>query len=301
METLLIVGTGDVASRLIPAALERYRVFALTRDRFRADQLAARGVGPIVGDLDDPASLAPLTGLADRVVHLAPPTETGTHDMRTRALLSVLSKREMVAQGSLRAPCPRRLVYISTTGVYGDCGGERIDETRPANPGNDRARRRVDAERAVADWAPLQGTSLAVLRVPGIYAADRLPVERLRKGTPALRPEDDVFTNHIHADDLAAIVLKALERDDSQGIFNTTDDTEMKMGDYFDLVADRFALPRPPRISRAEARERIPPALLSFMSESRRIGNARMKAALGVVLRYPTVYEGVPFADKAST
>lgn len=293
MEKLLIVGAGDVASRMIPAVVARYRVFALTRNPSTADRLAAHGVQPIVGDLDDPASLAPLAGLAERVVHLAPPQETGGEDRRTRALLGALTTSKMVAQGSPPKAVVRRLVYISTTGVYGDCGGEWIDESRPVNPTTDRARRRVDAEAAVTEWSRAEGPSVAILRVPGIYAADRLPLERLRRGTPVLRAEDDVFTNHIHADDLANIITLALERDDATGVFNAIDDTQMTMGDYFDLVADRFGLPRPPRIARGGALDRIPPALLSFMSESRRIRNDRMKRELGIVLRYPTVSEGV--------
>lgn len=300
METLLVVGAGDVAWRAIPALVRRYRVFALTRDHYRADRLAHAGVGPIVGDLDDPASLAPLAGLADRVAHLAPPPESGPYDPRTRTLIDALERRAIVAQGGTFSPAIKRFVYVSTTGVYGDCGGAEVDETRPVNPATDRARRRVDAENALGEWARARGTSLAILRVPGIYAADRLPIERLKKGTAALRAEDDVFTNHIHADDLAAIVVAALERDGADGVFNTADDSQMKMGEWFDLVADRFGLPRAPRIAREDARTRISPALLSFMSESRRIVSERMKRELGVVLRYPTVHAGVEAAWKES-
>lgn len=304
METLLVVGCGDVAWRAIPALVGRYRVFALTRDHYRADQLAHAGVGPIVGDLDDPASLAPLAGLADRVAHLAPPPESGSSDPRTRTLISALSRpissRSIVAQGGSFSPAIKRFVYVSTTGVYGDCGGDSIDETRAVNPTTDRARRRVDAEAALDGWARACGTSLAILRVPGIYAADRLPIERLKKGTAALRDEDDVFTNHIHADDLAAILVAALERDAATGVFNTSDDSSLKMGEWFDLVADRFGLPRAPRISRDEAKGRISPALLSFMSESRRIVSERMKRELGVRLRYPTVHAGLDAAWKES-
>jgi nucleoside-diphosphate-sugar epimerase len=301
MQKLLIIGPGDIAKRALPALLSRYKVFALVRDHYAAEQLAAAGVGPIVGDLDRVETLAPLVGLADRIVHLAPPPESGTLDTRTSALLNVLAPRRassetqrgaMVAQGS--QALPERIVYVSTSGVYGDCGGARIDETHPVNPATDRARRRLHAEVAVCEWGTHHQISLAVLRVPGIYAADRLPLERLRKGTPALRVEDDVYTNHIHADDLAAIVVSALERDRAFGVFNIADDSEMKMGDYFDLVADRHGLPRPPRIARADAAGRISPMLLSFMSESRRLDTTRMKETLGIQLRYPTVHDGVP-------
>ncbi len=189
---------------------------------------------------------------------------------------------------------PRRVVYLGTSGVYGDCGGAYVDESRAVAPQSDRARRRADAESALAEWGSARGVEIVILRVPGIYAADRLPLERLRKGTPVLRAEDDGYTNHIHADDLAAICVRALERDAPAGVYNASDDSELKMGDWFDLVADRHGLQRPPRIARADAERLIPPALLSFMRESRRLVNRRLKDALGIALRYPTVFEGVP-------
>ncbi len=288
MKTLLVVGCGDVARRALPALVARWRVSALVR---RADaDLAQRGVAQIVGDLDRPETLVPIGAGFDAVLHLAPPPESGPGDPRTAHLVAALS-----AQGML----PERFVYISTSGVYGDCAGARIDETRAPNPGTARAQRRVDAERLLLDWGAAQGVNVAVLRVPGIYAADRLPLERLKKGTPVLACEDDVFTNHVHADDLAAICVAALERATPGAIYNASDDSELRMGDYFDLVADRFDLPRPPRIRRAEAERVIPPMLLSFMSESRRLVNARMKRELGVVLAYPTVFEGVPHGHAA--
>jgi nucleoside-diphosphate-sugar epimerase len=129
---------------------------------------------------------------------------------------------------------------------------------------------------------------LAILRAPGIYAQTRLPLDRLKQGTPVLRSEDDVFTNHIHADDLARATVAAVFRGKPNRAYNVTDDAALKMGDWFDAVADAFRLPRPPRVSWEEAEERIAPLLLSFMSESRRLANARMKRELRLHLRYPT-------------
>jgi nucleoside-diphosphate-sugar epimerase len=192
------------------------------------------------------------------------------------------------------------MVYVSTSGVYGDCGGARVDESRAVRPQTDRARRRVDAARQLALWCSERGVVLVILRAPGIYAADRLPLERLRAGTPVLRAEDDVYTNHIHAEDLASIVVRALDEGSPAGTYNASDDSEIRMGDWFDLVAERAGLPRPPRIARAEAAGRIRPELLSFMSESRRLANRRMKETLGVRLRYPTVFEGVPTPPEAA-
>ncbi len=154
---------------------------------------------------------------------------------------------------------------------------------------NARAQRRVDAEQVLRRWARRAQSRLSILRVPGIYAADRLPVERLQKGTPALRDEDDVHTNHIHADDLAQIIARAIFRAQPLRVYHTVDDSDLKMGEYFDAVADAFGLPHPARLPRAELAQQVSPMLLSFMSESRRLKNERMKAELGVRLRYPTV------------
>ena len=282
MERLLIVGVGDVARRALPALVARYDTLAMVR---AAGPAVPTGVRLAIGDLDLPATLAPLAGAADVVLHLAPPDETRDGDVRTRNLIIALSGARIL---------PRRLVYISTSGVYGDCAGARIDESRPVNPQSARAARRVDAERTVIEWGASAGVQTTILRVPGIYSADRLPVERLKRGTPVLREEDDVYTNHVHADDLAAICVRALEADAPPGIYNAADDSELKMGQWFDLVADRFGLPRAPRVSRAEAARVISPMLLSFMSESRRLVNRLMKEVLGIRLRYPTVFEGVP-------
>jgi nucleoside-diphosphate-sugar epimerase len=281
MEKLLIIGCGDVARRALPQLTQRYRVAALSRH----PQALPPGVEPVSADLDTLETPAWRGFSADCILHSAPPGEGGATDMRTRRLIAGLS-----AAGAL----PQRLVYISTSGVYGDCGGDWVDESRQVNPMSDRARRRVDAESALLAWGAAEGVKVSVLRAPGIYAADRLPVDRLRRGTPALRDEDDVFTNHIHADDLAAICVAALERASPGGLYNASDDSALKMAAWFDLVAERAGLSPPPRVSRADAQQQINPALLSFMSESRRLSNARMKKELAVVLRYPTVFDGVP-------
>jgi len=286
VENLLIIGCGDIARRALPELQRRHRVAALVRSPDPA--LDAADVEQIVGDLDDAASLVALCGRAGGIVHLAPPAGTGALDTRTRSLLAALAPR---GRGAM---LPRRFVYLSTSGVYGDCAGEWVDETRPPSPRTERALRRLDAERALGDWGERNKVEIVILRVPGIYAADRLPLERLARGTPALRPEEDVYTNHIHADDLAGILVTALESTRARGVYNASDDGPMKMGDFFDFVADRTGLARPPRISREEAARLLPPELLSFMSESRRLSNRRLKAELGVRLRYSTVRDGVP-------
>jgi nucleoside-diphosphate-sugar epimerase len=293
VETLLIVGCGDIARRALPLLAQRYRVCALVRSPDRG--LAALGVEQIEGDLDVPESLGPVAACAHRVAHLAPPAQAGLQDSRTRNLLAALS-----AASRSGAMLPRRFVYLSTSGVYGDCAGERVDEDRAPRPRTERAIRRLDAEAAISEWGAREGVETVILRVPGIYARDRLPLDRLARGTPALRPEEDVYTNHIHADDLAAILAAGLQSARASGIYNASDDSEIKMGDWLDLVADRSGLARPRRVSRAEASRLVPADLLSFMSESRRLSNSRMKAELGVGLRYPTVADGLASVELAA-
>ena len=281
MRRLLIIGCGDVATRALPALRAHYeRIYALTRTRERFSALRTLGVVPVSGDLDDPATLHALGGLGQEVLHCAPPPSQGTRDTRSIHLIAALSRA---------AVPPRQLVYISTTGVYGDCAGDVVAETRPVNPQTDRARRRADAERRLRQWGRRCRVRVCVLRAPGIYSEARLPLARLRAGVPAVSPEEDAYTNHIHADDLAAMVVLVFRRGWPGRLYNAADDTCLKMGDYFDLVADRFGLPRPPRISRDEARRSLPANQWSFMNESRRVLNRRMKHELGFRLRYPTV------------
>ena len=280
MQRLLIIGSGDVARRAASWFRQHFRVFALVRRQEQAEAWRAAGVMPLLGDLDDPASLGRLTGLAERVLHLAPPPREGEHDRRTRNLLAALSRG-----GSL----PRRLVYVGTTGVYGNCDGACIDETRPRRPESARARRRLDAELVLRQWGARQQVPVLLLRAPGIYARERLPLERLRAGLPALLPAEDVFTNHIHADDLAWACCLALFHGGAGRSFNVVDASDLKMGEYFDLVADACGLPRPPRLPRAELARHLAPLQLSFMAESRRIANRRVTRELGLRYRHPTV------------
>ena len=284
--TLLIVGCGDVGLRVVKLLRGRYRLLALTASAQRVGELREAGVVPLLGDLDDAATLGRLAGLADAVLHLAPPPLQGRTDPRTARLLQALARQGRV----------RRIVYGSTSGVYGDCGGVQIDETRAVNPGTDRAHRRVDAEARLRWYGQAMGVRVTLLRIPGIYAGDRAgghPRERLARGTPVLSADDDVFTNHIHADDLARACVAALVRGLPQRVVHACDDSDLKMGDYFDLAADLEGLPRPRRITRAQAGTELSPMSMSFMSESRRLSNRRLKTELKLRLRHATVHTGL--------
>ena len=284
--TLLIVGCGDIGLRVVALLKRRWRLIALTSSALRCDTLRAAGVEPLVGDLDRPETLARLAGLADAVLHLAPPPPQGRSDPRTANLLHALARRGRV----------RRIVYASTSGVYGNCDGARFDETRAVNPGTERARRRVDAEQRLRWYGRAFGARVTLLRIPGIYAGNRAgghPRERLARGAPVLDAAHDVFTNHIHADDLARACVAALHRGRPQRVLHVCDDTGMKMGDYFDLAADLEGVARPHRITPAQARAELSPMQLSFMGESRRLVNTRLKRELRLRLRYPTVAQGL--------
>ena len=289
MQKILIIGSGDVARRILPHLAGRYRVFALLRNAARAADWRQAGAQPLLADLDDASSLGRIAGLAEVVLHLAPPPNQGQRDTRTKHLLAALGKGKSL---------PRCLIYVSTTGVYGDCGGAAIDETRPLNAESPRASRRVDAEQRLRAWGTRNRVKVCILRAPGIYAADRLPLERLERNLPALAAADDVFTNHIHADDLAAACVAAMRHGQANRSYNVVDDSDLKMADYFDQVADAFALPHPPRLTREAASTALSPMQMSFMRESRRIGNRRIKQELKLRLAFPSVTDGIADAVK---
>lgn len=284
---MLIIGCGDIGQRTAGQLPRTLRLLALTSSPERRPALRAQGITPLCGNLDDPQSLLRLSGLATRVLHLAPPPSEDRDDPRTRNLLRALQLRG----------APRALVYGSTSGVYGDCQGALVNETRALAATTPRALRRADAEMSVRLLGRRTSrVRTSILRIPGIYAPDReggTPEARLRKGTPVLERSDDVFTNHIHADDLARACAKALWCGRPQRIYNVNDDSEMRMGDYFDFAADLYGLPRPPRVQREAAHGQLSLMLLSFMSESRRMDNTRMKHELRLRLRYPTVNTGL--------
>lgn len=291
---LLIVGCGDIGLRVAALALPRWRVLALTSSPQRVAVLRAAGIVPIQGNLDIPHTLSRVARLApDAVLMLAPPSDGNpASDSRSRHLLDSLRPVRMLATGAKPA---LRAVYVGTSGVYGDCGGACVAETRPCAAQTPRARRRCDAERQWREAGRRNGWQVSLLRVPGIYdGSSRSPRARIERGVPVLRTEDDVFTSHIHADDLARLCMMALMRGKPGRVYNVADRTELRMGDYFDLAADLYGLPRPPRVARSAAGAAgLGPMSLSFMSESRRLDTTRMENELGLRLRYADVTAGL--------
>jgi len=283
MSDIVIVGCGYVGERLARQYLDAGEsVIGLVRSRDGLERLAAAGIPAMRLDLsgDDPIPCA-LAGA--RLFHLAPPPSQGREDLYTRRLIQAFDQ----------AGHPRRLVYISTTGVYGDCAGAWIDEDWPTRPTLERSLRRLDAEDALRGWSRDQGGELIVLRVAGIYGPGRLPLERLRHGLPLVRPEEAPYSNRIHVDDLVAVCVAAMERGRPGAIFNVSDGHPTTMTDYFIQVAKAAGLPQPPLISLAEATTHLSEGMLGYMSESRRLSNRRLREELGIELRYPTLAEGL--------
>ncbi len=273
---LLIVGCGKVGLRIVARLNRRFRVFATTTSPAQCQVLRRAGATPMLLDLDGrPANW--IAGLAPRVICLAPPPPARSTDTRIAHLLQLLRRR------------PRRFVYISTTGVYGDRRGAWVDETASPAPITERALRRADAERR----ARAHPWHASVLRVPGIYGPGRLPTERLRRAVPAPLPAEDVLTNHIHIDDLARICVASLFRAAPRRVYNAVDDSCLALGEYLDLVADRFGLPRAPRLPREALRRAVSPTQFSFFEESRRLRNRRIKSELRMRLWFPTVHDGL--------
>ena len=282
--TVLVIGCGDIGRRV--AALEQQAgnpVAALARSASSAANLISRNIEVLPGDLDQPASLnARSAAPPDVLYYLAPPPAAGDDDSRLRNWLRSPQ------------PLPRRFVYISTSGVYGDCGGAWINEDWPLNPRSERGKRRLDAENQLRAWSRDHGVELIILRVPGIYGPGRLPVERVRQGVPVLIEADAPWSNRIHADDLADACFAAARRGRSVQAFNISDGHPTTMTDYFWRIADLYGLPRPPAITMEEARRVLSPSMLSFLEESKRLDTRRMREELGVAPRYPDLASGLP-------
>ena len=279
---VFIIGCGDIGSRLADLCMAQdLAVTALARTPQRAELLGQRGITACPGNLDLAPPTLHLPATIETLVYLAPPPPVGAVDPRITHCLAALPTP------------PSRIVYISTSGVYGDAGGRWIDEDHPAAPITERALRRWNAECQLQDYAVKHGCGLVILRVPGIYGKGRLPEARIREGLPVVLPEEAPWSNRIHADDLAQACLKASLGSVQHGIFNVSDGHPSTMTDYFWQVADHLKLPRPSAIPLDQARQILSPAMMSFHEESKRLRNDRLRAILGVDLLYPSLAEGL--------
>lgn len=280
---MLIVGCGDVGRRVGRLAAQTGESpRCLVRSADSAAACAAAGLTAMAVDLDCAAPVAGDLAAHREIFYFAPPPPSGSSDSRMQRLL-----------GALPATGARRIVYISTTGVYGNCEGAWVDETRPCNAQVDRARRRLDAERQLLAWRDAGGGEVIILRVAGIYGPGKLPLTRLQQQVPMIGEDDAPYTNRIHIDDLVTVCLTAMARGRDGEAYNVSDGVPGNMRDYFDRVADLFGLPRAPLISLGEARETLSPGMLSYLGESRRLDNGKMLRDLGITLRYPDLQHGL--------
>ena len=283
-QDVLIVGCGDIGLR-VARILETSscEVTGLTRAAKGAERLRRARVEPVIGDLDDAESLAELPTGGKLVFYLAPPPGGGPVDRRMRNFCAAVGGEKV----------PGKVVYMSTSGVYGDCGGARVTEETPVNPQTSRAQRRVDAEMTLLEWGRANKVPVVILRVTGIYGPGRLPLARLQQGHPVLNEKESPPTNRIHADDLAAVCVAAAEKAADGEIFNVSDGQSGTMTGYFNAIADLLELPRPQQVSMAEANQVMTPMMLSYLKESRRMDNRKMIEQLGVVLQYPDLESGL--------
>ncbi len=289
-QRVLIVGCGDLGRRVGRLWREHgIPVAGLARREETLGAMQAAGIAPLQGDLDDPASLPPLEVADGFVYHFAPPPGQGRSDPRLGNLLQHLAA----------GPLPRRIVLLSTSGVYGDRGGALVSESDPPAPGTDRGWRRLDAERRLQAFGEANGIETVILRVGGIYGPGRLPARRLRAGTPIVPPEQAPRTNRIQVDDLATVCVAAARRGRAGEVYNVSDGGDGNMTEYFDAVADFLGLPRPPRIDRDEALRSLSPGMVSYLRESRRLDCRKMREELGVRLRYPDLASGLAACREA--
>ena len=282
LDTVLIIGCGDIGRRIAALYLKRgWPVDGVARSADTLANMRAHGIQIHAADLDRPETLQGLPTAQAVIFYLAPPPSEGAEDARMRGFLSFLPSTGL----------PEKIVYISTSGVYGDCQGAWVTEDAPTQPQHDRSRRRLSAELALLAFQEHTQVPVAILRVGGIYGPDRLPLERIKRKEPVLRLAECGYTNRIHADDLAAVCVAAAEY--GHGIYNVSDGHPGTMSEYFFQIADLFGLPRPPEISLSEARQRISATMLSYLEESRRLDNRKMLVELGVKLKFPTLEAGL--------
>lgn len=281
--SILIIGCGDIGQRVARQHIQRgHHVIALARSPIREQHLRAQDINVISGDLDKPSSLHALPASGALVYYFAPPPGEGEADPRMTNFLA-----------ALQAQRPAKFIYLSTSGVYGDCKGAWVTEDTPANPHTLRAKARLAAEKALTLWSAQHSVPSVILRVGGIYGASRFPIERVRQALPVVNAEECPFTNRIHEDDLATVCLAAAERGKAGEIYNVSDGSSSTLTDYYNALADHFGLPRPPQISLAEAQRVLSPGILSYLNESRRMDNRKMLDELSVTLRYPTLQAGL--------
>ena len=283
----VVFGCGDIGRRtvkwLLSSGVDAENVYAYVNTSKSAELCARMKVIALTVDLDKTIRDVSLCHEAD-LYYTVPPQKSGDLDQRSRALLENWQDNKIT---------PKKVVLISTTGVYGDCDGQWVDESTPINPHSARAKRRCDSEEVWLKWGRSNKVPVIVLRVPGIYSFSRLPRQRLIKRTPVVNPQECGFTNRIHADDLAQVCVKAMELGVGGEVFNVTDGTPGKISEYLQAAAHVLGMEPLPQISMREAHKVLSAGMLSYLGESRKISNKKMLEDLDVVLNFPDMLQGI--------
>ena len=283
----VILGCGDVGRRIIaqltssPVSLadsiSDSSILACTRSAQARQNNALLGVQSIELDIDKAHAL-PAEIQGSDLYYLIPPPKQGTIDTRSRRVIELLSEQGLA---------PKKIVLISTTGVYGDCRGEWVTEKSTTSPQTERGQRRLDSERQWLAWCEDYNVAINVLRVPGIYAFSRIPRQRLENKTPVVRAQESGYSNRIHADDLAMVAISAMHEPIAGEVFNVTDGSPGKISEYLQAACVVLGLPPLAEISMREAQAELSSGMLSYLSESRKISNQKMLSTLKVTLAYP--------------
>ncbi len=285
MLNAIIIGCGDIGIRVGQRLQQQYQVTGIVRSTESAVKLESLGFNMAIFDLDQPGSTLPIMPDNSLIFYFAPPTESGDQDLRMKNFLSTLESTSST---------PARIIYISTTAVYANSKGEWINEQTPTQPASSRGKRRLDAEQQLIEFQRHHPVSISILRVSGIYSANRLPFRQIKARQPILQLEIAPFSNRIHADDLASIcIAAALNTNQSTAIFNVSDGNPGSISQYFKEVALTFNLQTPPEISWEAAQQTLSPGMLSYLRESKRIESHLIKQELGVTLCYPTLASGL--------
>jgi len=286
MLNAIIIGCGDIGIRVGQRLQQQhYQVTGIVRSAESAAKLESLGFKAVIFDLDQPGLPLPTIQTYNLIFYFAPPTEDGEHDLRMKNLLSTLTPT---------SEPPARIIYISTTAVYADSKGKWINEQTPAQPGSSRGKRRLDAEQQLIEFQHHHPVNISILRVSGIYSANRLPFRQIKARQAILKLEAAPFSNRIHADDLANIcIAAALNTDKATAIFNVSDGNPGSISQYFKEVALAFKLQSPPEISWERAQQVLSPGMLSYLRESKRIDSRLIKHELGITLCYPTLESGL--------
>lgn len=282
MTTTLIIGCGYVGEKVALQLMQlesNHNVYATVGSSSKAATLTIQGIKTqaINFDAEDITALT-IPREPYRLLYLVPPSREGEKDTRLQRVLNILQTRP-----------PVHFVYMGTSGVYGDCQGDWVNESRIPNPTSEPSKRRLHAEKIVDRWSATQQCSRTLLRVSAIYGPERLPIKRIREGRPAVNADESAWSNRVHIEDLTTICIKALAREGLNEIFNVSDGHPTTSEEFISTIARALGMPLPSSISLKQALCEATPAQRIYLTESRRLDNRLLLQKLDLRLRFPTI------------